>query len=253
MCTLEPSVYFHIWLSLLKCFVTQLDTNLLFRRVINWRKRLQLKSGTGYITMTTSWTLMNNNQEVAVFVRQSRVCVCVCARVALTDWQYGPGRSRPSGCGVHLDRCAHVGFWKTKISQQVNALNPHTRHVLVQFERAAHLLQRAEEDESLTWEKPTFCANTGLLMHWKAWYEGLGMEWSAVVLWSSTSRLLCDVMGWTWGIVTVHVGSIETRVRKRPSSPPVHEEASCHDTCEMTQHFPNASVSPAVKELVCHP
>lgn len=78
MCTLEPSVYFHIWLSLLKYFVTQLDTNLLFRRVINWRKRLQLKSGTGYITMTTSWTLMNNNQEVAVFVRQSCVCVCLC-------------------------------------------------------------------------------------------------------------------------------------------------------------------------------
>lgn len=36
--------------------------------------------------------------------------VCVCVWLVRTDGQYGPGSSRPSGCGVHLDRRAHVGL-----------------------------------------------------------------------------------------------------------------------------------------------
>lgn len=70
-------------------------------------------------------------------------------------------------------------FW-THTLKNIKELMSFSRHVLVQFERA-NLLQHAEEHENLTWEKLIFCADTGLSMHKKR-HDGLGMEWSGVVI-----------------------------------------------------------------------
>lgn len=193
MCTLEPSVYFHIWLSLLKCFVTQLDTNLLFRRVINWRKRLQLKSGTGYITMTTSWTLMNNHQEVAVFVRQSCVCVCVCTCCThrLAVWP------RPQQT---------LGLWRPPGSMCSRWLLKDKNKPTGQRSEPAHKTRPRSVWESSTltstcWRGRKFnLRETNLLCQYRPfnalkgmiWRPGNGVKCSCVVIFYKQTSMWCD-------------------------------------------------------------